>query len=355
MRQSVRKRAAALILAGGRSTRFWPEGRASRPKPLFALNGRTSLLADTISRVRRLIPPERIFVVVSAIHAAAFRGAIKGLLPPRNLIVEPQGRGTTVAITYGVACIANRLGEQTIIAAMPADHYIPQERPFQKTIGHAVELAAQPGALVVVGITPTRPETGYGYQAIGKPVGLGLRVARFVEKPKLAAARRMVRSGKFLWNSGIYVMSVATLAGELERHAPALTAAMERFAAMTPAELANIYRGLQVDSFDRVIAEKSRNLISVRAGFRWDDVGSWDGLWEALRGSGQSVAAGNVIVLDSNGVLARGGKRLMVVFGMSDLVAVDTDDALLIARRSRSQEVLRVLGELERRGMQEYL
>jgi mannose-1-phosphate guanylyltransferase len=387
MRRAAPKHvAAALILAGGRSTRFWPEGRAARPKPLFALDGKTSLLADTIARVRPLIPVENIFVLVGAAHASAFRRVLKGLIPLRNLIVEPEGRGTTVAIAYGFAMIAERLGADTIVAAMPADHYIPQAGPFRRTIGQALRLAAQPffkglrsprsgvallsqhppcslrptsslthGAVVVVGVTPTRPETGYGYQALGPPVGAGFRITRFVEKPDLAKARRMVRSRKFLWNGGIYVMSVATLTAELTRHAPALAATMERFGAMAPAALRAAYRRFEVDSFDRVVAEKSRNLISVRARFRWDDVGSWEGLWEAIRGGADSVAAGNVVMLDSHGVLVRGGKRLMVVLGMTDLVAVDTDDAILIARRSRSQDLVRVLEELRRRGMQKYL
>ncbi|MGH7842483.1 MAG: mannose-1-phosphate guanylyltransferase [Candidatus Binataceae bacterium] len=351
----ARERAAALILAGGRSTRFWPEGRARRPKPLFALNGKTSLLAEAIARVQPLIARERIFVLVAADHAGLFRRAIKGLLPARNLLVEPRGRGTTVAIAYGAALIADRLGAETIVAAMPADHYIPQAGLFQRAIGQAVGLAARPDAIVAVGITPTRPETGYGYQALGPAVGAGFRVTRFVEKPDLATARRMVRANRFLWNGGIYVMSVATLAAELARHAPALAAAMSRFAAMTPAKSRTVYRALKLDSFDRVVAEKSRNLLSVRARFRWDDVGSWEGVWEALRKGGDSVAAGNVLMLESKGVLARGGKRLMVVLGMTDLVAVDTDDAILIARRSRSQELARVFAELQRRGLQKYL
>jgi mannose-1-phosphate guanylyltransferase/mannose-6-phosphate isomerase len=351
----VHERAAALILAGGRSTRFWPEGRAQRPKPLFALDGRTSLLAETITRVQPLIARERIFVLVAADHAAHFKRAVRGLILPRNLIVEPEARGTAVAIAYGAALIADRLRDQTIVAAMPADHYIPQTRLFQRAMRRAVELAARPQTVVAIGIRPTRPETGYGYQAIGPAVGAGFRVTHFVEKPNLVTARRMLRSGKFLWNGGIYVMNAATLAGELQQHAPALAAAMSRFVGLTPAQLRSAYRALKADSFDRVVAERSRNLLSVPARFRWDDVGSWEGVWEALRGDGESVAAGNVLMLDSHGVLARGGKRLMVVLGMSDLVAVDTEDAILIARRSRSQELARVFAELKRRGLQKYL
>jgi mannose-1-phosphate guanylyltransferase len=346
---------AALIIAGGRGTRFWPEGRLHRPKPLFAYDGKTSLLAETVARVQPLIPPDRIFVLVAADHARAFRRAIKGLLPSRNLIVEPEGRGTAVAIAYGAALIARRVGENPTVAVMPADHYIPQAQQFRETIGEAAGLAASYDAIVVVGISPTRPETGYGYQQIGRPVGSGFKVARFIEKPDAAKARRMVRAGKFLWNGGMFVMGVATLARELCEHAPRLAAAMERFARMKPAELRTVYHKLAFDSFDRVVAEKSRNLIGVRARFGWDDVGSWEGLWEAMRGDAHSVVTGNVVALHSTGVLARGGKRLMVLLGVEDLVAVDTDDAILIVHRSRSQDIGQALKELERRGLHDFL
>lgn len=354
-RRRARSRLAVLIIAGGRGTRFWPEARSHRPKPLFALDGKRSLLADTIARVRPTIPAGRIFVVVAAEHAGAFRRELKRLLPARNLIIEPEGRGTTVAIAYGASVITRRLGAETTVVVMPADHFIPQTREFRETIAEAAELAASPGAVVVVGVNPTRPETGYGYQEIGEPVGAGFRVARFVEKPDAARARRMVRSGKFLWNAGIFVMGIRTLVGELQQRAPALAAAMARFPAMKPAELRAAYRRFKLDSFDRVVAEKCRNLLGVRARFGWNDVGSWEGLWEALRGDAHSVTTGKVVTIESKGVMARGGERLMVLLGVSDVVAVDTEDAILIIHRSRSQDLGRALDELRRLGHGRYL
>lgn len=355
MKRSQRESPAALIIAGGKGTRFWPEARSHRPKPLFAHDGKRSLLADTITRVQPAIPAERTFVLVAADHAAAFKRAIKGLIPARNLIIEPEGRGTTVAIALGVAIIARRLGADTIVAVMPADHYIPQARQFRETIAAAATLAARPGAIVVVGVTPTRPEIGFGYQAIGKAVGAGFKVKRFVEKPDAATARRMVRSGKFLWNAGLFVLKASTLVAELQVRAPALAAAMAHFPAMKPAELRAVYGGFKLDSFDRVVAEKSRNLLGVRASFGWNDVGSWEGLWEALRGDTHSVTAGKVVTIDSTGVMARSGQRLMVLLGIEDVVAVDTDDAILIVHRSRSQDVGRALDELRRLGLEGYL
>ncbi len=349
--------AAALIIAGGRGTRFWPESRAGRPKPLFAIDGKTSLLEETIARTRPLIPKERIFVLVAADQRAAFRRALRGLIPPRNLIVEPAGRGTAVAIAYGGAVIARRLGAQTVVAVIPADHYVTPATGFRATVASAIALAAADDAIVVVGVTPTRPETGYGYQQIGRAVGAGFKVERFVEKPALARARQMVKSGKFLWNAGIFVMRISTLARELAEHAPRLATAMSTLATRRGPELSRAYAKLDFDSFDRVVAEKSSRVLSVQARFRWFDVGSWEGLWEALGDAAQAgnVTIGNVIALDTSGVIARGGKRLMVLLGVSDLVAVDTGDAILIARRSQSQEVRRVPEELARRGLTRYL
>jgi mannose-1-phosphate guanylyltransferase len=346
---------AALIIAGGRGTRFWPESRAGRPKPLFSIDGKTSLLDDTIARTRPLIPSERIFVLVSADQAAAFRRAVEGKIPPRNLIVEPASRGTAVAIAYGAATIARRLGGDTVITVMPADHYIAPAAGFRRTMAAAIALAAKNRALVVVGVRPTRAESGYGYQKIGRTVGAGFEVERFVEKPPPAIARRMVRSGKFLWNAGMFVMRADTLGAELGRHAPALAAAMAKFAAMTRIQIARAYGRLKFDSFDRVVAEKSGNVLGMRARFRWHDIGSWEGLWEAFRGRGSNVLSGNVMAFGADGVLARAGDRLMVLIGVSDLVAIDTGDAILIARRSQSQEVRRVIDELRRRGLTRYL
>jgi mannose-1-phosphate guanylyltransferase len=187
-------------------------------------------------------------------------------------------------------------------------------------------------------------------------VGRGFRVVRFIEKPPLKMARRMVASGKFLWNAGMFVMEVATLTSELGQHAPDLAAAMREFAGASAAKTARIYRSLDFDAFDRVVAEKSRNVLSVRAHFRWHDVGSWEGLWEALGGRESNVLKGEVIALDCEGVLARGGKeRLMVLLGVKDLVAVDTGDALLIAGRKSSQDLRRVVDELARRRLDRYL
>jgi len=165
----------------------------------------------------------------------------------------------------------------------------------------------------------------------------------------------MMRSGKYLWNAGMFVMSAATLAAELAQHAPTLADAMGSIPSMKSAELERRYRALEFDSFDRVVAEKSRNVLGVRARFQWHDVGSWEGLWEALRGRGRNVLMGNVLEMGADGVLARAHDRLMVLLGVKDIVAIETRDVILIANRTQSQDVRKVIDELKRRGSQRYL
>jgi mannose-1-phosphate guanylyltransferase len=405
---SVVDNAAVLIIAGGRGTRFWPESRINRPKPLFSIDGKTSLLAATVARMRPLIARDRVFVLAPADQAPLFRPVLNKLMSARNLIVEPEGRGTAVAIAYGAGVIAERLGDQAVVAVMPADHYVTPAMAFQRSLRDALELAATNEAIVVIGIKPIRPESGYGYLKIGAEVKIpsayltrrfarsktevesennlppdgssipppdqkreeqaernlgdesakgfsAFKLDRFIEKPQAANALKMMRSGNYLWNAGMFVMRAQTFAAELARLAPALAEAMRSFPLMKAAQLARTYRALDFDSFDRVIAEKSRNLLGVRARFTWHDVGSWEGLWEALRGRSRNVLMGNTLEIGADGVLARAGRHLVVLLGVKDMVVIETPDVILIAKRTQSQDVRKVINELERRGLKSYL
>jgi mannose-1-phosphate guanylyltransferase len=347
-------RASLLIIAGGRGTRFWPASREAKPKPLFSIDGKRSLLADTIIRHEPLIPRARIFVLAAASHQEPFRREIRGLVPSANLIIEPEARGTAVAIAYGTAVIKRRLGDG-VIASVAADHYITTAAQYRRTLADAIGLAATNDSIVGIGIPPTRPETGYGYQKIGAKIGAGFRIEKFVEKPPLATARKMVRSARYLWNASMFVASTQTLENEFAAHAPSLGIDAEKLARTPRTKLANAYGRLRYDSFDRVIMEKSANVLSVRARFSWHDVGSWDGLWDAVGSADGNVIRGNAIALESERVLAHPDSRLMVLFGVRDLIVVDTGDAILIAHREKSQHVRRVTEELERRGLHRYL
>ncbi len=343
-----------LIIAGGRGTRFWPASREARPKPLFSIDGNASLLADTIARHVPLVPRERIFVLAAAAHERPFRRELRGLIPAQNLIVEPQARGTAVAIAYGAAIIKRRLGDG-VIAAVAADHYIATAAQYRRTLADAIRLAAAGESIVAIGIPPTGPDTGYGYQKIGPKVGAGFRIEKFVEKPPLAIARRMVRSGRYLWNASMFVVSTRTLAREFAAHSPALGIDAEKLARTPRTKLARAYGRLRYDSFDRVIMEKSANVLGVRARFSWHDVGSWDRLSDAVGDAGGNVIRGNAIALDSERVLAYPDSRLMVLFGVRDLIVVDMGDAILVTNRAMSPQVGRITQELERRGLRRYL
>lgn len=353
-RSSAPPPASVLIIAGGRGTRFWPASREAKPKPLFSVDGRRSLLADTIARHIPLIPRKRIFVLVAASHEAAFRREVRGLIPPNNLVIEPEARGTAVAIAYGAAIIKRRLGDG-VIAAVAADHYINTAEQYRRTLADAIGLAAANEAIVAIGIPPTGPDTGYGYQKIGAKVGTGFRIEKFVEKPPLATARKMVRSGRYLWNASMFVASTRTLAQEFAEYSPALGIAAEKLARTPRTELKHAYGRLRYDSFDRVIMEKSAYVLGMRARFSWHDVGSWDRLCDAVGGAGGNVIREGAIAIESERVLAHPDSRLMVLFGVRDLIVVDTGDAILIAHREKSQHVRRVTEELERRGLHRYL
>ena len=347
-------KASALIIAGGRGTRFWPASRENRPKPLFSIDEGTTLLSETIGRLQPLISRDRIFVLVTASQKKAFASAIEGVIPASNLILEPEGRGTSVAIAYGAAVIRERFGEG-LIAVMPADHYIAPASGFRNTLAKALGLASTEKAIVVIGVTPTRPDTGYGYQEIGATTGGGYKVKRFVEKPDPVTAKKMVASKRFMWNAGMFVMTTATLEAELMQHAPTLAAAAEKLATLKPPAMAKLYRQLDFDAFDRVVIERTSNVLGVKADFSWHDVGTWEGLWEAMGGREKNVTVGNVLTLESNGVLAHSNSRLMVLLGVKDIVVVDTPDALLVIDRGRSQETRKVTEELKRLGLHRYL
>lgn len=351
--RALRDRTSALIIAGGFGARFWPAARTDRPKPLFSLNGRTSLLDDTIARLPPLIAPERIFVLVPANLEKVFRAAIGSKLPRENLLLEPDRRGTAVAVAYGTALIRSRLGEG-LVAVMPADHYIHPAAAFRRTLAAGLRLADRGGAIVIIGVAPSRPDSGYGYLEAGAALPGGFKVKRFVEKPSAAVARSMVRSGRFLWNAGMFLISTATLEAELARHCPRLLAALNKLVGRAPG-WERVYSRLKFDSFDYEVIEKSANVAAVRAGFSWNDVGSWEGLWQTLHDRSGNAISGKVVAMDARNVLARGDQRLMVLLGVEDLIVVDTPDALLIANRGRTQEVKSIIAELRRRKLTGYI
>ncbi len=359
MRRAVappRRRIHAVILAGGAGERFWPASRAAVPKFFLSVDGGPSLLEATVARAERFAG--EVWVVCGREHARSVM-EITGIAR-RRVIIEPQRRNTGPAAASAAVRIAAE-DPDAVLAVLPADHRIPDARAFTRAMRRAAPAADAAEVLVTVGVAPTRPETGYGYIRVGPPAGGVFKdlhqVARFVEKPAAARARRFLRGGGHLWNAGIFVWRAATFLEEVEAHAPEIHRALApvrrsprgRAAA---AALERAYRRAPSLPVDVAVLERSRRVWVVPADFHWSDVGTWQSLAEELGvGPGTTrVLGGDVIEHEASGNLVWGdGVRTIALVGVEDLAVIDTGDALLVSAIDRSPEVKRVVERLKSR------
>ena len=353
-----------VIMAGGSGTRFWPASRRQRPKQLLCLTGRRSLLQQTVDRLAPLTGPERVMVVTGQAHAPAVAEQLPQL-PPANILAEPMGRNTAAACGLAAAWVA-RQDPDAVCLVLPADHLITDEKLFIDTLTRAARLAAEQEVLVTLGLAPRFPATGFGYIEAGQvedPIPPAIsRVAAFHEKPDLATAQKYLASGRYLWNSGMFAWRAKVFLAELERHLPELA---QGLAELAPAlkgpgleqALARVYPELPAISVDHGVLEKSDSLRVVKADFGWSDVGSWEAMAElwTLDEQGNASQDGTVAALDARGNLVSAGGRLSALLGVENLVAVVTDDVLLILPRERCQDMGELLKELKQRGLEDYL
>jgi mannose-1-phosphate guanylyltransferase len=346
----------AVIMAGGAGKRFWPASRRDRPKQLLPLaGGDEPLVAATVRRIGHLTTPERIYVVTSERLADQTRRALPSV-PPQNVLAEPVGRNTAPCVGWAAAHVARR-DPQAVIAVLPADHHIGDEPAYGAALARAVE-AARTGEVVTIGIGPSRPETGYGYIEVGEEIATGVfRARRFVEKPDRARAEQFLAAGGFLWNSGMFFFRADVILDAIRTHLPRLGDALRDFdeAASRGAEAAVVaarYGELPAVSIDHGVMEKADRVAVVPGRFGWSDLGSWTTAWElAKRDERNNALSKDAISIDATGcyVHAPAGKIVALV-GVSDLVVVDTEDALLVVPRSRAQDVKHVVASLEERG-----
>jgi mannose-1-phosphate guanylyltransferase len=341
-----RGRLHAVILAGGAGERFWPASRQKRPKPFLEVIDGRSLLASTLTRARRFASRDCLWVVCGVDHARNIRR--ESGLPARRVLVEPYRRNTAMAI--GLAALRIRAEDpEAVLAVLPADHHIPDSAAFARAIRSAARAARGAEVLVTLGVQPTRPDVGYGYIQRGAPVGSdapGLyRVARFVEKPDAARARRYLRQGRYLWNAGIFVWRARTLLDELAACAPEVYRALAPVRAAprrTPrAALDRAYRRAPSTPIDVAVMERSRKVWTLPVDFHWSDVGTWESLASELGvAPGRSrVIAGGAVIDDAGGNLVWGGERPIVLLGVEGLAVIDTGDALLVSKLEESPRV----------------
>ena len=355
-------RAFAVILAGGRGTRFWPRSRTRTPKQLLDITGNDTMLRQTAARIAPLFPPAHIWAVTNAQQAPAVRRQLHRV-PMWQVLAEPAGRNTTAAI--GLAAVHIRhIAEDGVMAVLPADHYIANAAKYRAIVRAALQAAKTPGALVILGIPPTRPETGFGYIEFGgRPQHTGgakvFAVRRFTEKPPLATARRYAASGRYLWNAGMFFWRVSTFMDALRRFQPKIHALLEDLAATiaTPRydrALESVYPRMENISVDYAILEPSSrqeigptvSVIPAQVG--WSDIGSWEAVYELLaKHAGANVIEGSHFLLDTSGNLVWSPRKFVAAVGIRDMIVVETSDALLICPRARAQDVGRVVKWLE--------
>ena len=349
----------AVVLAGGAGERFWPASRGARPKPFLEVVGGRSLLDATLARARRSAGRDAVWVVCGREHARAIRRASG--LPASRVLMEPRRRNTAAAVALAATRIA-AADPDAVLAVLPADHYIPDERAFAADIRRAAAAARAAEVLVTLGVRPTRAETGYGYIEVGAPVGSahpGLhRVRRFVEKPDAARARRFQRSGRHLWNAGIFVWSARTILAEIAEHAPglhrALTPVRRAGARATRDAVERAYRRAPSLPIDVAVLERSRRVWTLPVRWHWSDVGTWESLAGELGvapGRSRVLGGGALVHDDLGGNLVWGRpERPIALLGVEGLAVVDAGDALLVARLDRSNQVRGIVKGLKAKG-----
>jgi mannose-1-phosphate guanylyltransferase len=369
MKKAPRKRAkrdllpaCAVLLAGGRGTRFWPRSRMRTPKQLLDIVGSETMVRGTMARLSPVFGPRDTWIVTNQEQAPAVRRELPGI-PPSHVLAEPVGVNTAAAIGLAAIHLAHQNGD-ALMAVLPSDSYVADAAGYRVLVSAALDLARTPGNLVVMGIPPTRPETGYGYiergDVVSRPRGVeAYAVRRFTEKPALPEARQYVDSGNYLWNAGMFFWRASTFLEELRRFLPATRDALQELAKFIGSRrytsaLQRIYPQLQNISVDYAVMEPATRatekprVFVIPAEVGWSDIGSWAAVYHLLAAKpGGNVSAGASFALDAEGNYFWSPKKFVAAIGVRDLVLVETEDALLLCSRERSQDVGKIVKWLE--------
>jgi len=357
-----------VILCGGSGSRLWPVSRQLMPKQFLPLVTEKSLLQDTALRAAAVTDGTPPIVICNEEHRFLVRDQLAEVDRAGRIVLEPAGRSTAAAVAIAALCAAD---ESAVLLVLASDHAIRGLDAFRDAARRAAEVAAS-GMLVTFGIPPTRPDSGFGYIERGEPLkdhagavkqGAGaFRIARFVEKPSEEAARAMIATGQAYWNSGMFAFTARDLLAELGAFRPDILEAARRAHATAADDLGFFRLGREAflacpaEALDRAVMEKTSRAAVIPAAFEWSDVGSWAAIWDLAKKDGAGNAPhGDVQLQDTRGTLVFGDRRLVATLGVEDLIIVDSDDAILVADRARSQDVREVVEDLKRANRAEHM
>ena len=360
----------AVLLAGGRGTRFWPRSRTRTPKQLLNIASAETMLRETVARLAPVVPMANMWAVTNVEQAAGVRREMRGERAS-HVLAEPIGRNTAAAIGLAAVHLAKEHGD-ALMAVLPSDSYIADVAGYRRVVRAALGLARTPGNLVVIGIPPTRPETGYGYiEREETPARFGgseaFAVRRFTEKPAADVAQQYLDSGKYFWNAGMFYWRVSTFLRNLQTFLPQTHAALLELAKTIGGKryssaLRRIYPKLQNISVDYAIMEPAARpgsdskVFVIPAKVGWSDIGSWAAVYELLAETPKlNVSAGPFFSLESEGNYFWSPKKFVAAIGMKDVVLVETSDAILLCSRERSQDVGKIVKWIEEQKKTELL
>jgi mannose-1-phosphate guanylyltransferase len=356
-----------VILAGGSGTRFWPRSRKARAKQVLALDGERTMIQRTLDRLLPLSPPQSAWVITNDLLSSAISIQLDEV-PADQVLCEPAARNTAPAAGLA-AFLLEKTSPDAVLGIFPADHVIGDEPQFLATLRRGIALAATGENIVVLGVPPTRAETGYGYIETGETPEPGVqRVRRFTEKPNQEKAEEFVAAGNYYWNSGIFLWSARTLANAMREHLPETSPVLEKIAAAYGTDefattFAELYQQCENISVDYAVleprsakGEHRSNLFCLPANFGWNDLGSWAALYEHQLAQQPDAPAANIVetvdalTIDAHGNYVYSPEKFVALVGVKDLVVVDTGDALLITSRSHSQDVGKIVKQLVAQG-----
>lgn len=358
----------AIIMAGGVGARFWPYGSLKLPKQFLPIaHSSNSMLQLTVNRIKDIIPAERTFVITNLQYIEEVRKQVPKI-PAENIIGEPIGRNTAPCIGLA-AMLLKQFDEHSGMIVIPSDHLIDDVKEFKKAITEGLNFAEKNDAIITLGITPTHPETGYGYIQFIDDTGINInrtgihiyKVKTFAEKPTLETAKVFLESGDFLWNSGMFIFRADVILNEIKKLLPDLYHSLGKLEKTIRTNkfnnaLEKAYAEIKSISIDYGVMEKTKNVYVIKAGFVWSDLGSWDEVYRIKsKGKDGNVIIGSSFTKDSSGNLVMSPDAFVGLIGVQNLIIVNTKDGLLICSRGRSQEVKELVDYLKRKGIMENL